>query len=103
MRPHPESSEEPIASIPSPESREANPSPKAVDPTFESKDALDTPAVLETLVGLEPVEVMPVLQPTPPALEATFEEGKLDQHADTVEASKFPLTREPDAPPTALG
>lgn len=74
-----------------------------MDPTFESKDALDTPAVVETLVGPEPVEVMPVLEPTlepRPALEATFEERTLDQHADTVETSKFPLTREPDAPPT---
>lgn len=79
-----------------------------MDPTFEDKGAVDTPAVLETLVAPEPVEVMPVLQPTlPPALEATFERDTPDQHAatidDAVETSKLPLISEPETSPAPLG
>ena len=80
-----------------------------MDPTFEDKGVVDTPAVLETLVTPEPVEVMPVLQPTiiPPALETTFEQDTPDQHAatidDAVETSKIPLISEPETSPTPLG
>jgi hypothetical protein len=108
LHPHSETSEERIASIPPQAYHEESSSPKAVDPTFEDKDAVDTPAVLETLVAPEPVEVMPVLQPTlPPALEATFEQDMPDQHAatidDAVETSKFSLISESETSPTPLG
>ena len=79
-----------------------------MDPTFEDKGVVDTPAVLETLVTPEPVEVMPVLQLTiPPALKTTFEQDTPDQHAatidDAVETSKIPLISEPETSPTPLG
>lgn len=105
VHPHSETSEEPIASIPPQAFHEENPSPNAMDPIFED---VDTSAGLETLVAPEPVEGLPVLQPTlPPALEATFEQDTPDQHAatidDALETSEFPLTSEPETSLTPLG
>lgn len=108
LHPPSEISEERIASIPPQTYREESSSPKAVGPTFEDKGAVDTPAVLETLVAPEPVEVVPVLQPTlPPALETTFEQDTPGQHTatidDAVEISKISLISESETSPTHLG